>query len=49
MNENPADYFKRYRDSIGFTNQNNAKSFLGGKDVMPGVDFDYIDNLNEKT
>ncbi|SMN13912.1 hypothetical protein BHECKSOX2_1142 [Bathymodiolus heckerae thiotrophic gill symbiont] len=48
MSENPADYFKRYRDSIGFTNQNNAKIFLGGKDVMPRVDFDYIGNLNER-
>ncbi len=48
MNENPADYFKKYRDSIGFTSQNKAKNFLGGKDIIPGVDFDYIDSLNER-
>jgi len=48
MNENPAKYFKRYRESIGFTNQNDAKQFLAGKDVIPEVDFKYIENLNKR-
>ncbi|QEP42643.1 restriction endonuclease [Ectothiorhodospiraceae bacterium BW-2] len=48
MNESPAKYFKRYRESIGFTNQNDAKIFLSGKDVPAGVDYEYIDNLNQR-
>lgn len=48
MNENPAKYFKRYRESIGFSNQNGAKEFLSGKDVKPGLDFEYINSLNKR-
>ena len=48
MNDNPAKYFKQYRELIGFSNQNSAKQFLSGKDVKPGVDFDYIDKLNNR-
>ena len=48
MSESPAKYFKRYRETIGFTNQNIAKKFLAGKDVIPGVDFKYIDSLNKR-
>jgi len=48
MNESPANYFRRYRESLGFTNQNDAKSFLSGKDVQVGVDYEYIDNLNQR-
>lgn len=48
MNENHAKYFKMYRESIGFTNQNDAKIFLAGKDVSPDVDFQYIEKLNNR-
>ncbi|MFO7735579.1 MAG: restriction endonuclease [bacterium] len=48
MNENPAAYFKRYRQLIGFTNQENTKKFLSGKDIAPEIDFKYIDNLNKR-
>ena len=48
MSENPALYFKRYRESFGFPNQNAAKQFLAGKDVSPSVDFAYINRLNER-
>lgn len=48
MSENSATYFKRYRQSIGFKNQNDAKHFLAGKDVAPSVDFQYIDILNKR-
>ena len=48
MNENPAKYFRRYRQSIGFSNQSEAKSFLGGKNVPAGIDYEYIKNLNQR-
>jgi len=48
MNENPAQYFKHYRESIGFSNQGAAKQFLAGKDISPGVDFQYIESLNSR-
>lgn len=41
-----SNYFKEYRQHLGFSNQNNAKAFLGAKDVLPPVDLDYIENLN---
>jgi len=48
MTNNPAKYFKQYREVIGFSNQNSAKEFLSGKDVKPSVDFGYIDKLNNR-
>jgi len=48
MSENPAKYFKRYRESIGFSKQNDAKQFLAGKDISPEIDFAYIDELNRR-
>lgn len=42
------DYFRVYRNAIGFTNQQQAKEFLGAKDVKPGVDFEYINDLNAR-
>ena len=48
MNENPAQYFKYYRESIGFSNQGAAKQFLAGKDILSGVDFQYIESLNSR-
>ncbi|MGM0563894.1 MAG: restriction endonuclease [Pseudomonadota bacterium] len=46
--ESPAQYAKRYRWFIGFTNQNEAKRYLSGKDIQPGIDYGYIDDLNRR-
>ncbi len=40
-----SDYFRTYRNSLGFTNQQNAKAFLSGKDVPASIDYKYIDRL----
>ncbi len=40
------DYFKSYRQYMGFNNQSTAKAFLSAKDIMPSVDFNYIESLN---
>ncbi|MBN2063699.1 MAG: hypothetical protein JW745_02770 [Sedimentisphaerales bacterium] len=48
MSDNPANYFKRYRSAIGFSNQADARNFLAAKDITPGIDFGYIDLLNER-
>jgi len=48
MIENPANYFKRYRESLGFSNQSSAKNFLSAKDVKVGIDYEYIANLNRR-
>ncbi len=42
------EYFRDYRKKIGFTTQNDAKIFLGAKDIVPGVDFEYMKLLNER-
>lgn len=41
-------YFREYRQKLGFTNKNNAKDFLAGKDITPNIDWKYIDDLNER-
>lgn len=41
-------YFREYRKKLGFTNQNEAKNFLAGKDITPNIDWKYIDDLNER-
>lgn len=41
-------YFKQYREKLGFTNQNGIKSFFAAKDIIPTVDYAYIDLLNER-
>ncbi|MDX8412689.1 MAG: hypothetical protein R8J85_01245 [Mariprofundales bacterium] len=46
MQENPAHYFKTFREKIGFSNQGNAKKFLGAKDISPNIDLTYIQSLN---
>lgn len=45
MSEMPSKYFKHYRETIGFTSQNGAKKFLGGKDICPGIDYNYLKEL----
>lgn len=45
---NHATYFREYRNSLGFTNQQSAKEFFAGKDIIPSVNYDYIESLNER-
>lgn len=42
------EYFKQYRQKLGFSNQADAKNFFGAKDVVPAVDFNYIKLLNNR-
>lgn len=42
------EYFREYRQRLGFTNQAGVKNFLGAKDILPTVDFDYIELLNNR-
>jgi hypothetical protein len=41
-------YFKEYKEKIGFSNQNNIKAFFGAKDIVPTVDYKYINLLNKR-
>ena len=41
-------YFKEYREKLGFTNQNGVKTFFAGKDIVPTVDYNYINLLNNR-
>ncbi len=45
---NPAEYFRKYRATLGFNNQADAKAFLAAKDVLPGVDLAYVEQLNAR-
>lgn len=42
------EYFRQYRQKLGFSNQADVKDFFGAKDIMPTVDFSYIKLLNER-
>ncbi|MEK7130571.1 MAG: hypothetical protein AAB793_02870 [Patescibacteria group bacterium] len=42
-----AEYFRRYRQNLGFANQGDVKNFFGAKDITPTVDFNYIKLLNK--
>ena len=41
-----AEYFRKYRQQLGFSNQSDAKNFFGAKDIIPSIDFNYIKLLN---
>lgn len=41
-------YFKEYREKLGLTNQNGVKAFFAAKDIIPTVDYNYIDLLNDR-
>tara|TARA_B110000908_G_C10228731_1_gene439424 strand:+ start:85 stop:867 length:783 start_codon:yes stop_codon:yes gene_type:complete len=41
-------YFKEYRKKLGFTNQQDVKTFVAGKDIVPTVDFNYITLFNDR-
>ena len=43
-----AEYFRRYRQNLGFANQADVKNFFGAKDITPTVDFSYIKLLNKR-
>jgi len=40
--------FREYRTKLGYSNQAEFKNFLSGKDVIPGLDWQYIDKLNNR-
>jgi len=42
------EYFRQYRQKLGFTNQADTKNFFGAKDVLPTVNFNYIKLLNKR-
>src|SRR3989304_3035936 len=42
------EYFRRYRQNLGFANQTDVKNFFGAKDITPTVDFNYIKLLNKR-
>lgn len=43
-----AEYFRQYRQKLGFGNQADVKNFFGAKDIVPTVDFNYIKLLNSR-
>mgnify|MGYP003115645180 FL=1 len=43
--ESNSEYFRRYRGLLGFTNQGDAKSFLGAKDIAAPVSEKYAASL----
>ena len=43
-----SEYFREYRQRLGFSNQTNVKVFFGAKDIIPSVNFDYLEVLNER-
>jgi len=42
------EYFRQYRQKLGFANQVDVKNFFGAKDIAPTVDFNYIKLLNKR-
>jgi hypothetical protein len=48
MNNIDNKYPKEYRAKLGFTNQDSIKSFFSAKDIVPTIDFKYIDLLNNR-
>ncbi len=42
------EYFKAYREKLGFSSQNVIKSFFAAKDITPLVDYNYIELLNQR-
>lgn len=41
-----ADDFKKFRIKLGFSDQAAAKKFFGAKDLLPGIDQKYLEQLN---
>lgn len=45
---NHAEYFKHYRKALGFGNQAQAKAYFASKDISAGIDYEYIEALNNR-
>lgn len=45
---NHAQYFKEYREKIGFRSQKEARDYLSAKNIFPDVNYEYINKLNER-
>lgn len=43
-----SEYFRQYRQRLGFSNQADVKDFFGAKDIIPTVDLNYIALLNDR-
>jgi len=43
-----AEYFRQYRQKLGFSRQADVKKFFGAKDITPTVDLNYIKLLNKR-
>ena len=43
-----AEYFRQYRQKLGFGNQADVKNFFGAKDIVPAVDLGYLKLLNKR-
>ncbi|MEK7628105.1 MAG: restriction endonuclease [Patescibacteria group bacterium] len=42
------EYFRHYRQKLGFSSQTDVKDFFGAKDITPTVDLSYIQLLNDR-
>ncbi len=42
------EYFRAYRQKLGFSNQDILKNFLSAKDILPTVDLNYLKLLNDR-
>ena len=40
--------FRNYRLKLGYGNKNTFKIFLAAKDIIPDIDYNYIDLLNNR-
>ena len=40
--------FQNYRSKLGFKNREEFKKFLSVKDIIPSIDYNYIDLLNNR-
>jgi len=43
-----AEYFRKYRQKLGFANQMGVKNFFGAKNITPSIDLNYIKLLNKR-
>lgn len=43
-----ANDFRKYRENLGYTNKTKFKNFLSAKDIVPNIDYQYIESLNNR-
>ena len=41
-------YFKEYRQQLGFSSQKAIKDFFSARDILPDIDFSYLEELNDR-